>query len=427
MRRGNSPHFFYLLGEEENNIMNLQNASIAEIQSYIVNKSSKVASDTEYTKQFLRHVNKIRMIENNYRSLEQNNAKMLGHLKHVQNILNTARNIEKDGEISIYKTIGVIYSDKRSEIQELDILQQHLNSLSALSMEGYKEILAFKQFLTGQELKYAIKDKTTIYQISENKYLELWGTNLTTWQNKLSGIKYGTTTRSFNFIKDAKIILNNSNKALHNVKGLNIKADPLYKTIEETYAKRNDKGQVNNNGRLWELYTQTKYSVLNLGTTQRISQALYDSKEDDILKFMKDYVSSIYFKDTDAFYKTGDTARDINGAKQMMENKEISKGASINVNTIRNGISSLNTVFHHVKGTKDINLLAKQLNKYLNTATPTVGDKIGVQVYGKAAEEAQENIVKSLERLTEYNSKNGAKVKMTVTASKTRIEFFNSK
>lgn len=407
--------------------MNLQNASIAEIQSYIVNKSSKVASDTEYTKQFLRHVNKIRMIENNYRSLEQNNAKMLGHLKHVQNILNTARNIEKDGEISIYKTIGVIYSDKRSEIQELDILQQHLNSLSALSMEGYKEILAFKQFLTGQELKYAIKDKTTIYQISENKYLELWGTNLTTWQNKLSGIKYGTTTRSFNFIKDAKIILNNSNKALHNVKGLNIKADPLYKTIEETYAKRNDKGQVNNNGRLWELYTQTKYSVLNLGTTQRISQALYDSKEDDILKFMKDYVSSIYFKDTDAFYKTGDTARDINGAKQMMENKEISKGASINVNTIRNGISSLNTVFHHVKGTKDINLLAKQLNKYLNTATPTVGDKIGVQVYGKAAEEAQENIVKSLERLTEYNSKNGAKVKMTVTASKTRIEFFNSK
>lgn len=407
--------------------MNLQNASIAEIQSYIVNKSSKVASDTEYTKQFLRHVNKIRMIENNYRSLEQNNAKMLGHLKHVQNILNTARNIEKDGEISIYKTIGVIYSDKRSEIQELDILQQHLNSLSALSMEGYKEILAFKQFLTGQELKYAIKDKTTIYQISENKYLELWGTNLTTWQSKLSGIKYGTTTRSFNFIKDAKIILNNSNKALHNVKGLNIKADPLYKTIEETYAKRNDKGQVNNNGRLWELYTQTKYSVLNLGTTQRISQALYDSKEDDILKFMKDYVSSIYFKDTDAFYKTGDTARDINGAKQMMENKEISKGASINVNTIRNGISSLNTVFHHVKGTKDINLLAKQLNKYLNTATPTVGDKIGVQVYGKAAEEAQENIVKSLERLTEYNSKNGAKVKMTVTASKTRIEFFNSK
>lgn len=407
--------------------MNLQNASIAEIQSYIVNKSSKVASDTEYTKQFLRHVNKIRMIENNYRSLEQNNAKMLGHLKHVQNILNTARNIEKDGEISIYKTIGVIYSDKRSEIQELDILQQHLNSLSALSMEGYKEILAFKQFLTGQELKYAIKDKTTIYQISENKYLELWGANLTTWQSKLSGIKYGTTTRSFNFIKDAKIILNNSNKALHNVKGLNIKADPLYKTIEETYAKRNDKGQVNNNGRLWELYTQTKYSVLNLGTTQRISQALYDSKEDDILKFMKDYVSSIYFKDTDAFYKTGDTARDINGAKQMMENKEISKGASINVNTIRNGISSLNTVFHHVKGTKDINLLAKQLNKYLNTATPTVGDKIGVQVYGKAAEEAQENIVKSLERLTEYNSKNGAKVKMTVTASKTRIEFFNSK
>lgn len=407
--------------------MNLQNASIAEIQSYIVNKSSKVASDTEYTKQFLRHVNKIRMIENNYRSLEQNNAKMLGHLKHVQNILNTARNIEKDGEISIYKTIGVIYSDKRSEIQELDILQQHLNSLSALSMEGYKEILAFKQFLTGQELKYAIKDKTTIYQISENKYLELWGTNLTTWQSKLSGIKYGTTTRSFNFIKDAKIILNNSNKALHNVKGLNIKADPLYKTIEETYAKRNNKGQVNNNGRLWELYTQTKYSVLNLGTTQRISQALYDSKEDDILKFMKDYVSSIYFKDTDAFYKTGDTARDINGAKQMMENKEISKGASINVNTIRNGISSLNTVFHHVKGTKDINLLAKQLNKYLNTATPTVGDKIGVQVYGKAAEEAQENIVKSLERLTEYNSKNGAKVKMTVTASKTRIEFFNSK
>lgn len=407
--------------------MNLQNASIAEIQSYVVNKSSKVASNTEYTRQFLRHVNKIRMIENNYRSLEQNNAKMLGHLKHVQNILNAARNIEKDGEISIYKTIGVIYSDKRSEIQELDILQQHLNSLSALSMEGYKEILAFKQFLTGQELKYAIKDKTTIYEISENKYLELWGANLTTWQNKLSGIKYGTTTRSFNFIKDAKIILNNSNKALHNVKGLNIKADPLYKTIEETYAKRNDKGQVNNNGRLWELYTQTKYSVLNLGTTQRISQALYDSKEDDILKFMKDYVSSIYFKDTDAFYKTGDTARDINGAKQMMENKEISKGASINLNTIRKGISNLNTVFHHVKGTKDINLLAKQLNTYLNTTAPKVGDKIGVQVYGKAAEEAQENIIKSLERLTEYNSKNGAKVKMTVTASKTRIEFFNSK
>lgn len=405
--------------------MNLQNASIAEIQSYIVNKSSKVASDTEYTKQFIRHVNKIRMIENNYRSLEQDNEKMFNHLKHVQNILNAARNIEKDGEISVYKTIGVIYSDTKSKIQELDILQQYLNNLSTLSMEGYKEILAFKQFLTGQELKYAIKDKTTIYEISESKYLELWGANLTTWQNQLSGIKYGTTTRNFNFIKDTKVILNNANKALHNIKSLNIKADPLYKTIEATYAKKNDNGQINNNGRLWELYTQTKYSVLKLGTTQRISQKLYNSKKTDIEEFMKDYVSSIYFKDTDAFYKTGDTARDINGAKQMIENKEISKGASINVNTVRNGIRFLNNVFHHVKGTKDINLLAKQLNKYLNTTVPAVGDKIGTQVYKKAVEEAQENIIKSLERLTAYNSRNGAKVKITI-AGKTKIEFFDS-
>ena len=403
---------------------NLQNATISEIQNFAVQKTGEAVSNDEYTKQFLRHVDKIRMIHTKFTDLNSQNATMVKHLDHIQKLLNVTRNLEIDKkEISVYKTLGIIYSAKKSEIQGVNILQNYLQELSAVALEGYKEILSFKQFLTGQELRYAIKDKNMIYEISEEKYLELWGANITTWNGILYKTeKDGKTKKlNFNFIHDAKIILNNANNALHTETGLNIEGDPLYEYIEMTYGTKNSKGNINNKGRLWELYTQTKYTILNLNTTQRISQEYFDSKEKDVEDFTKKYVESVYFSDTTAFYKIGDTAQKINEVRQMMENKEITDNANISINTIKNGIKYLNTTFR--TGRRRNEIVKRLVNSLLDKEYT---DELGILIYGTATQEAQKKIQEGISRLVGYDSKNGgAKVQFTNKTNTNAIKFYD--
>lgn len=318
-----------------------------EILSYAAEQSVQHSQFNEITQEFLRHRSIIGKLHTDYyKTIEPE----------MSTTFNTMAKLGESNQATVQNTIRMLYDNEKLITAEYTAAQRYLTRLKSWALEGYKEIVSFRTFITGgQQLVYDVKDGAYTYRLTEEEYLQLLSAgNVKTWtQNwdskslsagNLNNILALEVAHPSGTLKDVQA----TPMYLRNYK--NTEADALYKYLNDTVYSSDFPMS-----RIYELYDQLRFSMFSdVSKESPITKDIFEArfkknfkianvKVDGLDNFVKLYKEAGLHKDTDAFYKMGDTV-EFNGKGHytLVENKLA--GATVSIRTIKNAIDGLYSI-----------------------------------------------------------------------------------
>lgn len=318
-----------------------------EILSYAAEQSVQHSQFNEITQEFLRHRSIIGKLHTDYyKTIEPE----------MSTTFNTMAKLGESNQATVQNTIRMLYDNEKLITAEYTAAQRYLTRLKSWALEGYKEIVSFRTFITGgQQLVYDVKDGAYTYRLTEEEYLQLLSAgNVKTWtQNwdskslsagNLNNILALEVAHPSGTLKDVQAIP----MYLRNYK--NTEADALYKYLNDTVYSSDFPMS-----RIYELYDQLRFSMFSdVSKESPITKDIFEArfkknfkianvKVDGLDNFVELYKEAGLHKDTDAFYKMGDTV-EFNGRGHytLVENKLA--GATVSIRTIKNAIDGLYSI-----------------------------------------------------------------------------------
>lgn len=318
-----------------------------EILSYAAEQSVQHSQFNEITQEFLRHRSIIGKLHTDYyKTIEPE----------MSTTFNTMAKLGESNQATVQNTIRMLYDNEKLITAEYTAAQRYLTRLKSWALEGYKEIVSFRTFITGgQQLVYDVKDGAYTYRLTEEEYLQLLSAgNVKTWtQNwdskslsagNLNNILALEVAHPSGTLKDVQA----TPMYLRNYK--NTEADALYKYLNDTVYSSDFPMS-----RIYELYDQLRFSMFSdISKESPITKDIFEArfkknfkianvKVDGLDNFVELYKEAGLHKDTDAFYKMGDTV-EFNGRGHytLVENKLA--GATVSIRTIKNAIDGLYSI-----------------------------------------------------------------------------------
>ena len=369
-----------------------------EILTYAAEQSVNHTSFNQATQEFLKHRAIIGKLHADYY------GKIIPLMDKT---FNTIAKLGESSEATVQNTIRMLYDNEKLITAEYTEAQRYLTNLKAWALEGYKEIVTFRTFITGgQQLIYDVKDGAHTYRLTEEEYIQLLSAgNVKTWtqnwdskslsQGVLNNILALEVAHPSGTLKD----IQSTPQYLQKYKGT--EADALYK-----YLNDNVKGADFPMSRIYELYDQIRFSMFSdIPHTAPITEEMFNSRQNKSIKFankflvknldtfIDEYKAAGLHTDTDAFYKMGDTVEyKGNGKYTLVENKLA--GATVSIRTIKNAIDGLYNIVN-VPSTKK--QMAEKLKQFYTNKS---GHAFAEKIQAAARKEAERGIEQTLKQIS---------------------------
>lgn len=379
-----------------------------EILSYAAEQSVQHSQFNEITQEFLRHRSIIgKLYTDYYKTI----------LPGMSTTFNTMAKLGESNQATVQNTIRMLYDNEKLITAEYTAAQRYLTRLKSWALEGYKEIVSFRTFITGgQQLVYDVKDGAYTYRLTEEEYLQLLSAgNVKTWtQNwdskslsagNLNNILALEVAHPSGTLKDVQA----TPMYLRNYK--NTEADALYKYLNDTVYSSDFPMS-----RIYELYDQLRFSMFSdVSKESPITKDIFEArfkknfkianvKVDGLDNFVELYKEAGLHKDTDAFYKMGDTV-EFNGRGHytLVENKLA--GATVSIRTIKNAIDGLYSI---VNMPNSKSAMAQKLKEFY---TNKGGHGLAEAIQKGARREAELGIERTFKQMS------AADIKITLNSS----------
>ena len=379
-----------------------------EILSYAAEQSVQHSQFNEITQEFLRHRSIIgKLYTDYYKTI----------LPGMSTTFNTMAKLGESNQATVQNTIRMLYDNEKLITAEYTSAQRYIARLKSWALEGYKEIVSFRTFITGgQQLVYDVKDGAYTYRLTEEEYLQLLSAgNVKTWtQNwdskslsagNLNNILALEVAHPSGTLKDVQAIP----MYLRNYK--NTEADALYKYLNDTVYSSDFPIS-----RIYELYDQLRFSMFSdVSKESPITKDIFEArfkknfkianvKVDGLDNFVELYKEAGLHKDTDAFYKMGDTV-EFNGRGHytLVENKLA--GATVSIRTIKNAIDGLYGI---VNMPNSKSAMAQKLKEFY---TNKRGNEFAEAIQRGARREAELGIERTFKQMS------AADIKITLNSS----------
>ena len=379
-----------------------------EILSYAAEQSVQHSQFNEITQEFLRHRSIIgKLYTDYYKTI----------LPGMSTTFNTMAKLGESNQATVQNTIRMLYDNEKLITAEYTAAQRYLTRLKSWALEGYKEIVSFRTFITGgQQLVYDVKDGAYTYRLTEEEYLQLLSAgNVKTWtQNwdskslsagNLNNILALEVAHPSGTLKDVQA----TPMYLRNYK--NTEADALYKYLNDTVYSSDFPMS-----RIYELYDQLRFSMFSdVSKESPITKDIFEVrfkknfkianvKVDGLDNFVELYKEAGLHKDTDAFYKMGDTV-EFNGRGHytLVENKLA--GATVSIRTIKNAIDGLYSI---VNMPNSKSAMAQKLKEFYTNKS---GHGLAEAIQKGARREAELGIERTFKQMS------AADIKITLNSS----------
>ena len=379
-----------------------------EILSYAAEQSVQHSQFNEITQEFLRHRSIIgKLYTDYYKTI----------LPGMSTTFNTMAKLGESNQATVQNTIRMLYDNEKLITAEYTAAQRYLTRLKSWALEGYKEIVSFRTFITGgQQLVYDVKDGAYTYRLTEEEYLQLLSAgNVKTWtQNwdskslsagNLNNILALEIAHPSGTLKDVQA----TPMYLRNYK--NTEADALYKYLNDTVYSSDFPMS-----RIYELYDQLRFSMFSdVSKESPITKDIFEVrfkknfkianvKVDGLDNFVELYKEAGLHKDTDAFYKMGDTV-EFNGRGHytLVENKLA--GATVSIRTIKNAIDGLYSI---VNMPNSKSAMAQKLKEFYTNKS---GHGLAEAIQKGARREAELGIERTFKQMS------AADIKITLNSS----------
>lgn len=379
-----------------------------EILSYAAEQSVQHSQFNETTQEFLRHRSIIgKLYTDYYKTI----------LPGMSTTFNTISKLGESNQATVQNTIRMLYDNEKLITAEYNSAQRYIARLKSWALEGYKEIVSFRTFITGgQQLVYDVKDGSYTYRLTEEEYLQLlsagsvktWTQN---WDSKslsmgnLNNILALEVAHPSGTLKDVQA----TPVYLRNYK--NTKADALYKYLNDTVYSSDFPMS-----RIYELYDQLRFSMFSdILKDSPITKEIFEARFKKNFKianvsvggldnFVNLYKEAGLHKDTDAFYKMGDTV-EFNGRGRytLVENKLA--GATVSIRTIKNAIDGL---YNIVNMPNSKSAMAQKLKEFY---TNKRGNEFAEAIQRGARREAELGIERTFKQMS------AADIKITLNSS----------
>ena len=372
-----------------------------EILTYAAQQSAQHSAFTKAEQEFLTHRAVILKLETDYQTAIL--PKMAYHF-------NQLRKLSNDGKINVQSAVTMMYSQQKQKAEANSQSQQYLVKLKRWALEGYREIVSFRTFVTGgQKLVYHVKDGAHSFQVSEEEYINLLSQgNIKTWTRSWDKV----TKENLNSILSLEV----SSPKLRQPQQ---QSTPMYigkRYGEENqdalwrYLKMNKKGLPDS--RLYELYDQLRFAMYkDISYERPISEELFEARAGNgiyfsgqkiaknIDDFMSQYIDAGLHKDTDAFYTSGDSVMEnSDGTYTMVENKLA--GATVSIRTIKNAIHTLAGYVQNPASKAD--LINNLQNFYAKSGT---SGPFADAIYNAGLQEAKDGIKNTVGALSDNSFK----------------------
>lgn len=379
-----------------------------EILSYTAEQSVQHSQFNEITQEFLRHRSIIGKLHTDYyKTIEPE----------MSTTFNTMAKLGESNQATVQNTIRMLYDNEKLITAEYTSAQRYIARLKSWALEGYKEIVSFRTFITGgQQLVYDVKDGAYTYRLTEEEYLQLLSAgNVKTWtQNwdskslsagNLNNILALEVAHPSGTLKDVQA----TPMYLRNYK--NTEADALYKYLNDTVYSSDFPMS-----RIYELYDQLRFSMFSdISKESPITKDIFEArfkknfkianvKVDGLDNFVELYKEAGLHKDTDAFYKMGDTV-EFNGKGHytLVENKLA--GATVSIRTIKNAIDGLYSI---VNMPNSKSAMAQKLKEFYTNKS---GHSFAEAIQKGARREAELGIERTFKQMS------AADIKITLNSS----------
>lgn len=379
-----------------------------EILSYAAEQSVQHSQFNEITQEFLRHRSIIGKLHTDYyKTIEPE----------MSTTFNTMAKLGESNQATVQNTIRMLYDNEKLITAEYTAAQRYLTRLKSWALEGYKEIVSFRTFITGgQQLVYDVKDGAYTYRLTEEEYLQLLSAgNVKTWTQhwdskslsagNLNNILALEVAHPSGTLKDVQA----TPMYLRNYK--NTEADALYKYLNDTVYSSDFPMS-----RIYELYDQLRFSMFSdVSKESPITKDIFEArfkknfkianvKVDGLDNFVELYKEAGLHKDTDAFYKMGDTV-EFNGRGHytLVENKLA--GATVSIRTIKNAIDGLYSI---VNMPNSKSAMAQKLKEFY---TNKGGHGLAEAIQKGARREAELGIERTFKQMS------AADIKITLNSS----------
>lgn len=312
--------------------------SFTEQMAYIAERTATV-EEANIQQVFANHIQTIKTLNSKYEQLQTYSSSIATVFQNRYRYSNLKKSIRDEGFVP-QEALELVYKDAQTENREYVLLTQFLDAVRKWSVDSYKEIISFRQLVTnGQQIVYDVQEGAqTSYRLTEDQYLDLISSNLKTRNRD----KSWESVNGDNFIDMLKLSIDKPSSADYQEKAIIGRThDALYKYIYENYSKEVDKSKGLAPSRMYEIYTQARYSFFKSGDyTSSVSQAEFDAHKTKVRNFVNNYITSNLHKDSDKFYQMGDS---IENNMTLIENKYGTK-AAISIRTIKNAIQELNDI-----------------------------------------------------------------------------------
>lgn len=378
-------------------------------QSILQHLAEESAPDLQkqIVSEFSTHQSNVKTLNGEYKDLENKQEEVYKQLQNIR--LRGKKN-------TVSNALREVNKRARPRNENMSNVKSYLTRLQTWGVEGYKEVVSFREFITrGQKLEYDIVTANSyhMFHLKEDDYLQLLSagrvvTRANTWEkvtpsdlNKVLSISVANPTTTFYALakqatktKDKIAAAEYKDKArrfinISSEDKKKVHADVLNAFLYKRF------GDVMPPSRLAELYSQVRYSLFpGVDTDESIEKKHFNmynqpgiSQYERVLDFCNKYIDTGLNKDNDAFYKTGDAIKDNN---TLIENK-FGTSASVSINTIRNAIKSLDETIN--RETLDKNQL---INDLVQLYTAKGGNEFAESIHGAARERAIEGIKETI-------------------------------
>ena len=325
---------------------------------------------------FNSHIDKATRLKQKYQTLNSEAKNMAQILRHKRMLNNS---------ISLKKTVSMAYKDAKNET----VLVPWLNKVKKWSLDSYKEIMSFREFITGgQVLQYDVMGAGKVsYRLEEKEFLKLLSGDLS--------IYYTTTwdkLKDNNLINLLKLQVQDPSKKkrLKTIQKVSLKDDALYSFLSENVDIESP--------RLYELYSQLKGSfewhltekgMVKFPDNQRKNFFYSKERENKVINFVQEYLQTkSLVNDNIAFYRTGDAIQD---NLTLIENK-IGGSAVVSISTIKNAIYKISNL-SRLKDAKSLAQRLKQIFTYIGK------EKLAQEIQKGAGEYARGKIDEVVKQL----------------------------
>lgn len=319
--------------------LNAFSTSRTELLQYVARETAlDLTKHNNITQFFKNHRSNIFLLDQKYKILDS-------YTLSIMNVFYNKRRWEyviNSKKISFNQALMLIYGDTTQQNKEFMLANEYLHALKDWAKNAYKEIMSFREGLTGQDFVYHILEgETKDFKVDKHEYLNMI-TNLITYNsdwdkvsaqnlNDILGLRVGSPAKR-------------TGSSANEYDYIGRRRDHLFRAIynsdQRLYTTKEGSQKKVPVSRLYEIYTQFKSMHKWVLNPDGSIPYLTDRRKEMLEKFMHQYIHQAKLHiESIPFYKMGDS---IQNAMTLIENKRA--GARISIKTIRDAITELKKI-----------------------------------------------------------------------------------